>query len=126
TEQPDPQTMARLLADLDSNRFAVREKATAALARLGELAEPDLRRTLRSRPQPETRRRLERLLQSLAEAIPTGERLQALRAVEVLEQIGTADARQVLQTLASGTPAAQLTQEAKASLERLDPGSPTP
>ena len=42
-----------------------------------------------------------------------------LRAVEVLERIGTPEARQVLAKLADGAPEARLTQEAKASLQRL-------
>jgi hypothetical protein len=53
----------------------------------------------------------------VAETVP--ERLQALRAVEVLERIGTPEARKVLETLATGAPAARLTREAKASLGRL-------
>jgi hypothetical protein len=40
-------------------------------------------------------------------------------AVEILEHIGTPSARQVLDELAKGAAAQRLTQEAKASLERL-------
>ncbi len=43
----------------------------------------------------------------------------SLRTVEVLEIAGTPEARQVLEQLAKGAPEARLTQEAKASLERL-------
>jgi WD40 repeat protein len=50
-------------------------------------------------------------------AVP--EEIRGIRAVEVLEHIGNADARQVLEKLAAGAPEAWLTQEAKASLERL-------
>ena len=39
--------------------------------------------------------------------------------MEVLEHIGDAEARQVLQTLAQGAPDAALTKDAKDSLERL-------
>jgi hypothetical protein len=42
-----------------------------------------------------------------------------LRAIEVLEHIGTPEARQVLDTLARGAAVARVTQEAKASLKRL-------
>ena len=50
---------------------------------------------------------------------PSGNSLQALRAVELLEHIGSREARQVLERLAKGAPEARLTREAKASLERL-------
>jgi hypothetical protein len=40
--------------------------------------------------------------------------------VEILENIGTQEARRILKLLASGVPDAILTQEAAASLERLD------
>jgi hypothetical protein len=39
--------------------------------------------------------------------------------VELLESIGTVEARRVLQTLADGIEEAELTQQAKASLARL-------
>jgi hypothetical protein len=42
-----------------------------------------------------------------------------LRAVAVLEYLDTPPARQVSEALAGGAPAAQLTREAKASLQRL-------
>jgi hypothetical protein len=42
-----------------------------------------------------------------------------LRAVEVLERIGTPEAREVLQTLANGVPDVTFTREAQAALKRL-------
>ena len=45
--------------------------------------------------------------------------LQQSRAVQLLEMLGSAEASQLLQELAQGAPEARLTQEAKASLERL-------
>jgi hypothetical protein len=45
--------------------------------------------------------------------------LRALRGIEALEHLGTAEARQVLRAVADGLPEARLTQEAKASLQRL-------
>jgi hypothetical protein len=45
--------------------------------------------------------------------------LRAVRAIHVLELAGTAEAKEVLRTLAGGAPEAPVTQEARASLERL-------
>ncbi len=47
---PDPKMVERLLTDLNSETFAVREKATQELTKLGDLAEPALRKTLQSNP----------------------------------------------------------------------------
>ena len=54
--------MARLIADLDSDVFDVREKA-AKEWKLGAAAEPALRKALEGRPSAEVRRRVEGLLQ---------------------------------------------------------------
>src|SRR5262249_27477861 len=52
----------RHIADLDSTRFATREKAFERLLQLGETAEPVLRHALEKGPPLETRRRIQRLL----------------------------------------------------------------
>jgi hypothetical protein len=44
---------------------------------------------------------------------------RAIRAVEMLQVIATSQARNMLETLATGFPEARLTQEAKAALIRL-------
>jgi hypothetical protein len=115
----DATRLARLIADLDSNQFAVREKATEELEKLGELAEPALEKALASKPSAEVKRRVEPLLEKLRAPIISGPKLRTLRAIEVLEHIGTPEAQEVLQTLAKGAPEALITREAKASLDRL-------
>jgi HEAT repeat protein len=87
------------------------------LERLGEEAAPALRKALASKPAPEVRRRIESILKKSRTLSP--ETLLVVRAVEVLENIGTPEARELLKSLADGVPEAVLTQEAKASLERL-------
>jgi hypothetical protein len=57
----DPQKIAHWIADLDSDQFAVREKATQELKKLGESAQPALRQALENQPKPEAKKRLERL-----------------------------------------------------------------
>jgi hypothetical protein len=113
----DPARVGQLLADLDSDAFAVRDRATRELQEMGEAALPALRKALTGRPPLDRRRRAERLLERLTGWSP--EQLYALRAVEVLEQIGSPEARQLLEALAAGLPEARLTREAKASLQRL-------
>jgi DNA-binding transcriptional ArsR family regulator len=106
-------------ADLDSERFEVRSQAGRELERLGEGVVPALRKSLDNKPSPEMRRRAEVLIERLASSAPSGQRLQALRSIEVLEWIGTPQARVLLDELAKGLPEARQTRDAKAALERL-------
>jgi RNA polymerase sigma factor (sigma-70 family) len=116
----DRQRLVRLLADLDSEQFSARGKAENELANLGELAEPALRQMLANKPSLEVTRRVKELLERLRGPVTRPELLQSLRAVAVLEDIGTPAARRVLEQLANGAPEARLTREAKESLRRLD------
>ena len=69
--------------------------------------------------QPNECKSWQQLVEKIERDIPAGDRLRALRTVAVLEYAGTPEARHVLVALAKGAPAARLTQEAKAALERL-------
>jgi RNA polymerase sigma factor (sigma-70 family) len=109
----------RLVADLNSDSFAVREKASAALATLEELAEAAMQAALKKPESAEQAARLKGLIRKLHEAEPSRRRLHALRAVEVLEWMGGREARQVLEEWADGAPEGWLTREAKVALERL-------
>jgi hypothetical protein len=120
----DIKEVEQLVADLDSDNFVLRDRATRELEHLGELATPALRKALERRPTPEVRRRLLALLETLEGPVSSAEQLRPLRAVEVLEHIGNAEARQVLEQLARGAPEARLTQEARASLQRLSKRQP--
>lgn len=74
---------------------------------------------------PRKRRRVEALLGRLVNPwTPSPEELRAVRALEMLEQINTPVARQILQRLAKGAAHAPLTQQAKASLQRLADSGP--
>jgi WD40 repeat protein len=122
----DPQTLPPLIADLDSSEFEAREKAARALEALRELAVPALRQALGGRPTAEVRRQAEQILDTMERQPLSSEQLQTLRAVEVLEQLGTAEARGLLEKLAAGAPEARQTREAKTAMERLKqrPGTP--
>jgi WD40 repeat protein len=116
----DPKKMAQLMADLDSNQFGARQRATEELEKLAELAEPDLRKVIKGQPSLELRMRVERLLERLVNvAPPTAEELRALRALEVLEQLGTPEARQAIEALTKGAAGARLTRFAQLTLNRV-------
>jgi hypothetical protein len=114
----------RWIQELDSDQFAVREKATAELQKLGELAEPALRRVLEGKPTLEQRRRIEPMLAELDAKPSSGKALRSLRAVRVLEHAGTVEARQLLRELAGGAEGATLTRQAQAALARLNRHAP--
>ena len=78
-----------------------------------------MRRALKDRPPLEVSRRIEDLLDRLGPSPLPPEGLRALRAIEVLEHLGTPGAMSCLETLAKGAPEARQTRDAKAALGRL-------
>src|SRR5262249_60090357 len=110
----------RLTARLDDDDSAAREAATAELAGLGDVAWLALRKAQQGMTSPEQRQRLAYLLEKLGDPAPSPGRLRDARALEVLEQIGTQEARDVLAALAKGAPSARLTRDARAAPARLD------
>jgi len=119
--RPDPQLLTDLLADLDKDRFAVRNKASETLATMKN-AQHALRVALSGNPMLEKRRRLELILQKLDEIPEDPELPQQILVIHVLEQMGTPEARQFLQAVADGAPGAALTQEAHDALQRMKSG----
>jgi hypothetical protein len=107
-----------LIEQLDSDSFENREKAFARLSGLGGQAVAAMRRALEQTPSPEVKRRLEDLLSRKRPRV-TAEQARRLRAVQVLERIGSDDARAFLAELARGAASAPETEDAKAALDRL-------
>jgi hypothetical protein len=126
--------LKRLVAQLDSPRFAEREQATRELLRLDELAEPVLEESKKAPPSVEALRRIEEVLLKLRAKraqgpwVLSGEPLRQVRAVEVLERIGTPEAARLLARLAGGAAHAVQTRQARDSLQRLtqQAGKPAP
>jgi hypothetical protein len=102
--------------DLGASSFEARERATKELARLGSKAEDVLRAALLAGSDLEVRRRAEPLLKLFADGRLGG---RERRCLAVLEQIGSVEARALLRELATGSPGARLTTEAKAVLGRM-------
>jgi WD40 repeat protein len=118
-----PDEFANLVAGLDSGRFADREAATKKLRELGRAAEGPLRQALKRAPSAEQVARIEALLAGLEPAArPRGDDLRAIRAVAVLEAIGTPEARQVLAEWADRGSPPRLADEAERALARLRAG----
>jgi hypothetical protein len=115
----DMQAARARIAELDSPTFAVREKASTELERLGLSVVSLLERSLRDGPPPEARRRITQLLDKIKPFPTAGEPLRTSRALAVLEHSGTPEAKRILESLAGGDPDAGLTREAAASLGRL-------
>lgn len=118
-EGPTKFQIDKLIKDLDSEQFSTRTQATRDLEALAELAEPSLRKALHASTSLESQRRIGTILEKLATPLADPERLRALRAVTVLESIGTAESHRLLEAMAKGARGAILTREAQSSLERL-------
>jgi WD40 repeat protein len=117
---PDPARVQALIADLDHNEFATRERATAELRDLGPVVAASLREVVAKSSSTEARRRAGDLLREMEKGVLSPRELRALRAVEVLEWIATPDACARLHELAKGAPDASLTREAAAACKRLE------
>ncbi len=116
---PEKARLDRLFADLDSDAFPVRQRAHEELEQLGGLVETRVRRLLEGNPAADLRKQLQSLLESLEGLVTQRERIRALRAVELLEQLRLAESRALLRELAQGASGAELTEEARACLLRL-------
>jgi hypothetical protein len=115
---PDAKVVTRLIADFDSDDFAARDKATAALEKLAALMMPQLRAALAKPASLDLERRAEKILERVASQPLRAEELRDLRAVETLEYIATPGARVVLEAVAAGAAGAPVTRDAQAALLR--------
>jgi WD40 repeat protein len=111
--------IARFVKDLDADDFDVRERAVKALAALGDRAVPALEKVLEGNPSVELRKRITDLLDRYRRGEVDPDRARAARALEVLERLGTAEAKALLEEVAKGPAEAWETQDAKRALDRL-------
>jgi len=120
----DARRIDRLLADLDDDDFAVREKASEELERHTPKTEEAMRRALLAGASAEAEHRIHQIMKDLQtpQASPPSPELANLRVVELLETCGTngaKEARALLRGLADGPADAQLTREARTALVRM-------
>jgi RNA polymerase sigma factor (sigma-70 family) len=117
----DTQRILQLVRDLDHEDFTKRETASRDLTSMGANAEAALVEALKTNQSLEFRNRARAVLRNIARTkkSPAPEELRNGRALAVLERLATPSALELLKNIASGAPEARLTQEAKASLARL-------
>jgi HEAT repeat protein len=111
-----------LVVDLDNDKFHVRERAAKDLEKLGEAAAPVLKRALSS-SSAEVRDAAERLLGKIGDGedpVKSPDARRSVRAIEVFERIGTADATALLKDLRQRGGTLILHRDADAALGRLE------
>jgi WD40 repeat protein len=114
--EPDATRLDEWVKDLDRDALEVRQKAVNNLLIFGYWARPAVRKALAGElPSEQSRRLAKEILEKLA--TPPPECLREVRTLEVLEHIGTPEARKALEKIGEGKGPRQ--DEAKACLERL-------
>ncbi len=85
----------KLIAQMDDDQFAIREQASQEISDLGEGVDPFLRLALADTDSAEVRHRIRRLLSDLSgkPLVVDPNQQRALRAIQVLEEIGDEQAR---------------------------------
>jgi WD40 repeat protein len=109
----------RIFRELDARDFATRRKASQELSSLGPTAWPDIRRRLDATESAEVRTRVSVYFAETRDGGESPETIREQRALELLENIGIPEAREVLTALAKGDPLAQRTIRATQALGRL-------
>ena len=115
----DETALRKLVVDLSSPVFPVRQTASKELLHTGRVAIPFLQEAIENNASLELTRRANELIRLLRPHRLSGDSLQQVRAIELLEHLGTTEARRLMSELASGAPGDLRTEEAKASLQRM-------
>jgi WD40 repeat protein len=115
----DPQVLDKLFTDLNSEKFKDRDKASAELEKLGDLALGALQKRLAANPSLEMRQRMDKILAKLQGPVKSPDMLRMFGAIEALEKMGTPEALTVLEALASGAPGHRVTEDARLAVQRL-------
>jgi hypothetical protein len=111
--------VVKWVGQLDDDDFDTREQATTNLEKFSPVAEPELREAIAKRKVSiDAQKRIERILAALDQSTPTPDRLREIRMVQVLEQIDTQEARQMLERLARSRVKTLLAAEAGRAVER--------
>ncbi len=114
--------IAQLIQQLDDQEYMVRERATQTLQQMLEVAADALKKELRRTLSAEVRFRIRLILGSGGKTGPRYSQAEVYRfkrVVQVLESIASEPARQLLQTMANDIPSAEIQDDARRALARL-------
>jgi RNA polymerase sigma factor (sigma-70 family) len=114
----DEAKVTRFIQDLESEQFAVREKAEKDLRELSNQAELYLRQALDKGPSAEVKQRIEKLIQEIEAQKLTSSERREIRAVQAMKWMNTDAARKLLTKWSQGDPIATLSKAAKEALIR--------
>ncbi len=116
---PTPADVARWINELDASDFERRDHAERSLRSTSSSVLAQLAAALEHPRSAEQRKRLEELVKSHQNYLLAPARLRELRCIEVLEAIGSKEARDLLVVLSDGPAEARLTRDAQAALEQM-------
>jgi len=119
----DAARIRKLIGDLDSGEFKVREAAEAALLKVGRSVETELRKAVADTSSGEVKERAGRILEHWAPlevAEYSAEEARELRAVWALEIAATPEAKKLLEEWAKAKVGTRLCEEAAAARRRLE------
>jgi WD40 repeat protein len=109
----DPKQIAEWIGDLNSDSFAVRNRATLALEEVGPAATETIKKALEGNITLEFRRRAEGLLAKYERHAT-----RDLRVVDVLEHMATAESRELLEILTNAPTRREVATAAALALKR--------
>jgi hypothetical protein len=115
----DRAKLDKSVADLGSEKYPTRERATRDLLAAGELAVSPLQRLLANQPSPEAAKRAEAILRKISEPVRTPDRTRVIEAVGLLEREGSAPAVALLREIERDALYASIRNEARLALERV-------
>ena len=115
----DEGRIAKLIADLDADDLATRDKASKELLGLGSRAEAALDLAANESKSAEVRVRAADVLSKLLEAGGLSQRRQSARAIRTLARIGSPEAIEILVFLAKSGQTVTDTQVARSALASM-------
>jgi hypothetical protein len=106
------------VADLDSPKYPLRERATRELLAVGEMAVVPLQRLLEKNPSGEAKNRATLILKKIEQPVRSPDRLRVLEAIDLLERVRTAKAVALLEEIGRDALIGQIRREAEQAARR--------